>query len=190
MINQNQKTLVFCATQRHAAMVRDMINQYNDSKNPNYCHRVTAEDGELGEKHLRDFQDNEKSIPTILTTSRKLSTGVDAPEVRNIILMRPVKSMVEFKQIVGRGTRLAEGKDYFTVYDFVKAHDHFNDDECMDPLKKLLQLRRDYAKSVVSHLVFVIDHKKYVKNVKMIPVSVNRQRRLPELNFLKSMCWK
>ena len=133
MINQNQKTLVFCATQRHAAMVRDMINQYNDSKNPNYCHRVTADDGELGEKHLRDFQDNEKSIPTILTTSRKLSTGVDAPEVRNIILMRPVKSMVEFKQIVGRGTRLADGKDYFTVYDFVKAHEHFNDDEWDGP---------------------------------------------------------
>ena len=102
MINQNQKTLVFCATQRHAAMVRDMINQYNDSKNPNYCHRVTAEDGELGEKHLRDFQDNEKTIPTILTTSRKLSTGVDAPEVRNIVLMRPIKSMVEFKQLWGR----------------------------------------------------------------------------------------
>ena len=87
----------------------------------------------LEKNTLRDFQDNEKSIPTILTTSRKLSTGVDAPEVRNIILMRPVKSMVEFKQIVGRGTRLAEGKDYFTVYDFVKAHDHFNDDEWDGP---------------------------------------------------------
>jgi type I restriction enzyme R subunit len=146
MINQNQKTLVFCATQRHAAMVRDMINQYNDSKNPNYCHRVTAEDGELGEKHLRDFQDNEKSIPTILTTSRKLSTGVDAPEVRNIILMRPVKSMVEFKQIVGRGTRLAEGKDYFTVYDFVKAHDHFNDDEWDGPPQEAPPVKKRLCK--------------------------------------------
>ena len=63
--------------------------------------RVTADDGALGEQHLRDFQDNEKSIPTILTTSQKLSTGVDAPEVRNIILLRPVNSMVEFKQIIG-----------------------------------------------------------------------------------------
>ena len=160
------------------------------TQKPKLLPRVTAEDGELGEKHLRDFQDNEKSIPTILTTSRKLSTGVDAPEVRNIILMRPVKSMVEFKQIVGRGTRLAEGKDYFTVYDFVKLMTISMMMNGMDPLKKFLQLRRDYAKSVVSHLVFVIDHKKYVKNVKMIPVSVNRQRRLPELNFLKSMCWK
>ncbi len=128
-INQNHKSLVFCATQRHALMVRDLINQYSDSKSANYCHRVTADDGDIGEAHLRDFQDNEKSVPTILTTSQKLSTGVDAPEVRNIVLMRPVKSMVEFKQIVGRGTRLFEGKDYFTIYDFVDAHEHFKDPE-------------------------------------------------------------
>ncbi len=104
LINQNHKTLVFCATQIHAAAIRDLINQTSSSKNANYCHRVTADDGNMGENHLRDFQDNEKSIPTILTTSQKLSTGVDAPEIRNIVLMRPVKSMVEFKQIVGRGT--------------------------------------------------------------------------------------
>lgn len=128
-INQNQKTLVFCATQIHAAAVRDLINQYATSKNPNYCHRVTADDGKIGERHLRDFQDNEKSIPTILTTSQKLSTGVDAPEIRNIVLMRPVNSMIEFKQIVGRGTRLFDGKDYFTIYDFVNAHQHFKDPE-------------------------------------------------------------
>src|SRR5690606_5297520 len=72
---------------------------------------------------------SEKSIPTILTTSQKLSTGVDAPEVRNIVLLRPVNSMIEFKQIIGRGTRLFEGKDYFTIYDFVKAHHHFSDPE-------------------------------------------------------------
>lgn len=132
-MDQSQKTLVFCATQIHAAAVRDLINQYADSKNPNYCHRVTADDGKLGEQHLRDFQDNEKSIPTILTTSSKLSTGVDAPELRNIVLMRPVRSMVEFKQIVGRGTRLFEGKDYFTVYDFMDAHDHFQDPQWDGP---------------------------------------------------------
>jgi type I restriction enzyme R subunit len=129
LINQNQKTLVFCATQVHAAAIRDLINQYAKSKNPNYCHRVTADDGSIGEQHLRDFQDNEKSIPTVLTTSQKLSTGVDAPEIRNIVLLRPINSMVEFKQIVGRGTRLFDGKDYFTLFDFVKAHKHFNDDE-------------------------------------------------------------
>lgn len=129
LINQNQKTLVFCATQIHAAAVRDLINQYATSRSTNYCHRVTADDGKIGEQHLRDFQDNEKSIPTILTTSQKLSTGVDAPEIRNIVLMRPVNSMVEFKQIVGRGTRLFDGKDYFTIFDFVNAHNHFQDPE-------------------------------------------------------------
>lgn len=128
-IDQRQKTLVFCATQEHALAVRDLINQYKTSADPNYCVRVTANDGEDGERWLRVFQDNEKTIPTILTTSQKLSTGVDARNVRNIVLMRPVNTMIEFKQIVGRGTRLFEGKDYFTIYDFVKAYEHFSDPE-------------------------------------------------------------
>ena len=128
-IDQGQKTLVFCAAQAHALAVRNLINQMKDSKEPNYCVRVTANDGEIGEQHLRIFQDNEKTIPTILTTSQKLSTGVDARNIRNIVLMRPVNSMIEFKQIVGRGTRLFDGKDYFTIYDFVKAYEHFNDPE-------------------------------------------------------------
>ncbi len=128
-IDQSQKTLVFCATQVHALAVRDLINQYKTSTDPNYCVRVTANDGKDGERWLRVFQDNEKTIPTILTTSQKLSTGVDARNVRNIVLMRPVNTMIEFKQIVGRGTRLFEGKDYFTIYDFVKAYEHFNDPE-------------------------------------------------------------
>ncbi|MDZ4780187.1 MAG: DEAD/DEAH box helicase family protein [Planctomycetia bacterium] len=129
LIDQRQKTLVFCANQQHALAVRDLINQCKTSKEPDYCVRVTANDGALGEQHLRDFQDNEKNIPTILTTSQKLSTGVDARNVRNIVLMRPINSIIEFKQIVGRGTRLYDGKDYFTIYDFVKAHHHFSDPE-------------------------------------------------------------
>lgn len=129
LINQNEKTIVFCATQDHAAAVRDLINQLKKSKETNYCVRVTANDGELGEQYLREFQDNEKTIPTILTTSQKLSTGVDARNIRNIILMRPVNSMIEFKQIVGRGTRLFDGKEYFTIYDFVNAYQHFKDPE-------------------------------------------------------------
>ena len=128
-INQNEKTLVFCATQDHALAVRDLINQMKTSKDPNYCQRVTANDAALGEQHLRDFQDNEKTIPTILTTSQKLATGVDARNIRNIVLMRPINSIIEFKQIIGRGTRLYDGKDYFTIYDFVKAHHHFSDPE-------------------------------------------------------------
>ena len=128
-IDQNEKTLVFCATQAHALAVRDLVNQMKTSKDPNYCQRVTADDGELGEQHLREFQDNEKTVPTILTTSQKLSTGVDALNIRNIVLMRPINTMIEFKQIIGRGTRLYDGKDYFTIYDFVKAHHHFSDPE-------------------------------------------------------------
>jgi len=128
-IDQREKTLVFCANQAHALVIRDLINQMKTSTDPNYCQRVTANDGALGEQHLRDFQDNEKTIPTILTTSQKLSTGVDARNVRNIVLLRPVNSMIEFKQIIGRGTRLYDGKDYFTIYDFVKAHHHFSDPE-------------------------------------------------------------
>ena len=128
-INQHEKTLVFCATQAHALAVRDFINQMKTSTDPNYCQRVTADDGALGEQHLRDFQDSDKTIPTILTTSQKLSTGVDARNIRNIVLMRPINTMIEFKQIIGRGTRLYDGKDYFTIYDFVKAHHHFNDSD-------------------------------------------------------------
>lgn len=128
-IDQRQKTLVFCANQPHAALVRDLINQVKTSPNPDYCHRVTADDGAIGEQHLRDFQDNDKTIPTILTTSQKLSTGVDARNVRNIVLMRPIRSMIEFKQIIGRGTRTYDGKDFFTIWDFVRAHENFNDPE-------------------------------------------------------------
>ena len=109
--------------------MRDLINQMKTSSDPNYCVRVTADEGARGEQWLRAFQDNEKTIPTILTTSQKLSTGVNARNVRNIVLMRPINSMIEFKQIIGRGTRLFEGKDYFTIYDFVKAYEHFNDPE-------------------------------------------------------------
>ena len=96
-INPNEKTLVFCANQSHALLVRDLINQLKKNSDPDYCCRVTANDGAIGDQHLRDFQDNERTIPTILTTSQKLSTGVDARNVRNIVLMRPVNSMIEFK---------------------------------------------------------------------------------------------
>lgn len=126
-INQKEKTIVFCANQDHALAVRDLVNQFKESSDPFYCVRVTANEGARGDQFLRDFQDNEKAIPTILTTSQKLSTGVDARNIRNIVLMRPINSMIEFKQIIGRGTRLFEGKDYFTIIDFVNAYKHFSD---------------------------------------------------------------
>jgi len=132
-INQNEKGIVFCATQDHALVIRDLINQYKNSTEPNYCARVTANEGKLGDQYLEQFRDNEKTIPTILTTSQKLSTGVDARNIRSIVLMRPIKSMIEFKQIVGRGTRLFDGKEFFTIYDFVDAYNHFNDPEWDGP---------------------------------------------------------
>jgi type I restriction enzyme R subunit len=140
--NQNEKAIIFCANQAHAALIRDLVSSTRSetlrkqgklggmlSEAEAYCVRVTANDGEEGERLLREFQDNEKTLPTILTTSQKLSTGVDARNIRNIVLLRPVNSMIEFKQIVGRGTRLFDSKEFFTIYDFVDAYKHFSDPE-------------------------------------------------------------
>jgi type I restriction enzyme, R subunit len=139
-INPDEKTIVFCANQNHALKIRDLINQEASNKNPNYCVRVTADDGEIGNSFLKTFRDNEKTIPTILTTSQKLSTGLDALNVRNIVLMRMINSMIEFKQIIGRGTRVYDGKNYFTIIDFVKASELFYDPDWdgtpLDPIKR------------------------------------------------------
>jgi len=126
-MNSNEKTIVFCASQNHALVIRDIINELKDSSSPQYCVRVTADDGAIGDQYLEAFRDNEKTIPTILTTSQKLSTGVDARNIRNIVILRPVNSMIEFKQIIGRGTRLYEGKDFFTIHDFENASALFHD---------------------------------------------------------------
>ena len=126
-MNANEKTIVFCASQNHALVIRDIINELKESSSPQYCVRVTADDGALGDQYLEAFRDNEKTVPTILTTSQKLSTGVDARNIRNIVILRPVNSMIEFKQIIGRGTRLYEGKDFFTIHDFENASALFHD---------------------------------------------------------------
>lgn len=128
-IDPNEKTIIFCANQNHALMIRDIVNELKTSTNTSYCVRVTADEGAIGDQHLSAFQDNEKTIPTILTTSQKLSTGVDARNIRNIVLMRPINSIIEFKQIIGRGTRLYDGKDFFTIHDFVNASQNFYDPE-------------------------------------------------------------
>lgn len=127
MESPDDKTLVFCATQQHAMIVRDLINKNKKVPDSNYCQRVTADDGGKGDDTLKLFQNNDYLRPTILTTSQKLSTGVDARNVRNIVLMRPVNNMVEFKQILGRGTRLFDDKYYFTIIDFVGAYKRFED---------------------------------------------------------------
>lgn len=130
-INPNQKTIVFCNDEKHAAMMRDAINKYKPAgtlgDDRNYCVRITATEGAIGDGYLEEFRDNEKQVPTIVTTSRKLSTGVDARNVRFIVLMRNIGSMVEFKQIIGRGTRIYDEKDYFTIVDFYGNDAKFED---------------------------------------------------------------
>jgi len=128
-INEMDKTIVFCVNQDHALELRDMINKFKTVNDPNYCVRVTSDEGKIGRTFLESFQDNDKDIPVILTSSKMLTTGVDARNVRNIVLTSTIGSMVEFKQIIGRGTRVYEGKDFFTIIDFVGATDKFYDKE-------------------------------------------------------------
>jgi len=129
-INPMEKTIVFCVDQPHALNMRDAINKHKKITDPNYCVRVTSDEGKEGRDLLERFQDNDKDIPVILTSSQMLTTGVDARNVRNIVLVREINSMVEFKQIVGRGTRLFEGKDFFTIIDFSEeASEKFYDPE-------------------------------------------------------------
>jgi len=128
LINPMDKSIVFCVDQAHALNMRDAINKFKKVTDPNYCVRITSDEGKGGRDLLERFQDNDKDIPVILTSSQMLTTGVDARNVRNIIIVREIDSMVEFKQIVGRGTRLFEGKDFFTIIDFSnEATDHFYD---------------------------------------------------------------
>ena len=128
-INALEKTIVFCENQNHALTMRDFINKYKTVKDPHYCVRVTSDEGKTGRELLEKFQDNDKDIPTIITSSQMLTTGVDARNVRNVVLDRTIGSMVEFKQIIGRGTRVFDGKDYFTIVDFRGATNNFYDEE-------------------------------------------------------------
>jgi len=129
LINPMDKTIVFCVDQEHALNMRDAINRHKSIKDMDYCVRVTSDEGQRGKDKLEQFQDNDKDIPVILTSSQMLTTGVDARNVRNIILTRNINSMVEFKQIVGRGTRIFEGKDFFTIIDYTGATNNFYDEE-------------------------------------------------------------
>ena len=127
-INPMDKTIVFCVNQQHASDMKIAIDKFKTVKDNNYCVRVTSDEGDIGRNFLEDFQNNDKDIPTILTSSKMLTTGVDAKNVRNVVLTAPIKSMTEFKQIIGRGTRVFEGKDFFTIIDFVGATNLFYDE--------------------------------------------------------------
>lgn len=117
------KTIVFCVDQEHAAEMRQALTNFNADlvqQSPDYVCRVTAEEGDIGRGHLGRFQELEKDTPVILTTSQLLTTGVDAPTCKNIVLARVVNSMTEFKQMIGRGTRVRDdyGKLYFNILDY------------------------------------------------------------------------
>jgi type I restriction enzyme, R subunit len=117
------KTIVFCVDQEHADDMRRALNNLNADlaqKYPDYVCRVTADEGHIGRGHLSRFQELETPTPTILTTSQLLTTGVDAPTCKNVVLARVVGSMTEFKQIIGRGTRVRDdyGKLFFSIFDY------------------------------------------------------------------------
>ena len=127
------KTIVFCVDQEHAEAMRMALNNLNADlvrKHPDYVARVVSEEGDVGRGHLYNFTDIEKPTPVIVTTSRLLTTGVDVPTCKNIVIARTVNSMTEFKQIIGRGTRVREdyGKYFFTILDYTgSATRHFAD---------------------------------------------------------------
>ena len=117
------KTLVFCVDQEHADEMRRALTNLNADlmqKYPDYVCRVTSADGDIGKGALSRYQELETTTPTILTTSQLLTTGVDAPTTKNIVLVRVINSMAEFKQIIGRGTRVRQdyGKLYFDILDY------------------------------------------------------------------------
>ncbi len=117
------KTIVFCVDQEHADEMRRVLGNLNADlvqKNPYYVCRVTSDEGDIGRGHLGRFQDVETTTPTILTTSQLLTTGVDAPTCKNVVLARLVGSMTEFKQMIGRGTRVRDdyGKLWFSILDY------------------------------------------------------------------------
>ncbi|AOI56111.1 EcoAI/FtnUII family type I restriction enzme subunit R [Burkholderia diffusa] len=127
------KTIVFCVDQEHASEMRqelvnlnaDLVKEYSD-----YVCRVTSDEGDIGLAHLAHFQDLDKPTPAIVTSSQMLTTGVDAATVKNVVLARVVGSQSEFKQIIGRGTRLRVdyGKEFFNIIDYTgTATQHFAD---------------------------------------------------------------
>ena len=153
------KTLVFCVDQEHAAEMRqELINLNSDlvTQYPNYICRVTADEGDIGLKHLADFQDVDKTAPVILTTSQLLTTGVDAEMVKNVVLARVVGSRSEFKQIIGRGTRLNVdyGKEYFSIIDFTgTATQHFADPDFDGDPARIEQVTLDETGAQVGNAI-------------------------------------
>lgn len=136
------KTVVFCVDQEHADQMRRALHNANSdltSQHPNYVVRIVSDEGEVGKGHLDAFADVSKDVPVIATTSQLLSTGVDLPTLRNIVLFRPVGSMAMFKQMIGRGTRLFPDDDKLTfdIIDYSGATSLFEDPEFDGPAERI-----------------------------------------------------
>src|SRR5690606_30113069 len=149
----------FCVDQEHAAEMRqELVNLNSDlvQQYPDYVCRVTSDEGIIGLTHLGSFQDVDKPTPVILTTSQLLTTGVDAEMVKNVVLARVVGSRSEFKQIIGRGTRLNVdyGKEYFNIIDFTgTATQHFADPDFDGDPVRLEEVTMDEDGAVVDAIV-------------------------------------
>ena len=144
--NRFDKTIVFCVDQEHASQMRAALANANADltrQHPTYASRVTGDEGDLGKTLLSTFQDVESETPVILTTSQMLTTGVDAPTVKNVVLARHIGSMTDFKQIIGRGTRVREdyGKLYFTILDYTGAATQKFADPAFDgePVREIIE---------------------------------------------------
>lgn len=136
------KTIVFCVDSEHAEQVRQALNNANADlvrQYPDYVVRIVSDEGDVGRQHLGNFADPESRTPVIATTSKLLSTGVDMPTVRNIVLFKPIGSIVDFKQIIGRGTRLYPDEDKLTfqILDYTGATALFEDPDFDGPPERL-----------------------------------------------------
>lgn len=152
------KTIVFCVDQEHADQMRRALHNANadlTKQHPNYVVRIVSDEGDLGKGHLSAFADTEKDVPVIATTSEMLSTGVDLPTVRNIVLFRPVGSMALFKQMIGRGTRLFPDEDKlsFDIIDYSGATALFADPEFDGPPESVNEEEIDGDGNVVEEPV-------------------------------------
>jgi type I restriction enzyme R subunit len=152
------KTVVFCVNQEHADQMRRALHNANAdlaTQHPNYVVRIVSDEGEIGKGHLSAFADTETKVPVIATTSQLLSTGVDLPTVRNIVLFRPVGSLAMFKQMIGRGTRLfpEEDKLSFDIIDYSGATSLFEDPEFDGPAERVVEEEIDGDGNVVEDTV-------------------------------------
>lgn len=136
------KTMVFCVDQEEAEYIKKLISNLNSDLNePNYVKRITSIEGSIGKKYLSLFQETDSKIPVVVTTSKLLTTGVDAPTTKNVVLFKPIESMVEFKQIIGRGTRICEeeNKYFFNILDYTGSATRLFADPDFDGIPEFIE---------------------------------------------------